>query len=124
MGEPIKKTSDDKKKRKFKKKKGKKENAKRVAELVQALTLNPPVISSEDETSSSDSETSYPSLAVMRVQEQQQQTPLSRREAWANEFAGLISDQKVIDTLNRTHMASKIKKLKQQKECHTPRGKF
>ena len=122
--EPIKKASDDKKKRKFKKKKGKKENAKRVAELVQALTLNSPVNSSEDETSSSDSETSSPNLAVMRVQEQQHQTPLSRREARANEFAGLISDQKVIDTLNCTHMASKIKKLKQQKACHTPRGKF
>ena len=67
---PIKKASDNRKKQKFKKKKGKKENAKRVAELVQALTLNPPVISSEDETSSSDSETSSPNLAVMRVQEQ------------------------------------------------------
>ena len=65
-----------------------------MAELVQAMTLNSPVISSEDETSSSDSETSSPNLAVMRVQEKQQQTPLSRREVWANEFAGFISDQK------------------------------
>ena len=78
--------------------------------MVQALQLNPPVISSEDETSSSESESSSPRQAVMRVQEQQPQTPLSRREARANEFAGLISDKKVIDTLNRTHMASKIKK--------------
>ena len=86
-----------------------------MAELVQAMTLNSPVISSEDETSSSDSETSSPNLAVMRVQEKQHQTPLSRREARANEFAGLISDQKVIDTLNRTHMASKVKKAKTAK---------
>ena len=46
----------------------------------------------------------------MRVQEHQ--TPLSRREARANEFADLISDQKVIDTLNRTHLASKVKRAK------------
>ena len=58
-----------------------------MAELVQAITLNSPVISSEDETSSSDSETSSPNLAVMRVQEKQHQIPLSRREARANEFA-------------------------------------
>merc|ERR1711867_51422 len=51
----------------------------------------------------------------MRVQEQQQQTPLSRREVRANEFAGFISDQKVIDTLNRTHMASNVKKAKTAK---------
>ena len=51
----------------------------------------------------------------MRVQEQQPQIPLSRREEQANVFAGLISDKKVIDTLNRTHMASKIKKAKTAK---------
>merc|ERR1712030_26188 len=71
--EPVKKTLDDKKKRKFKKKKVKKENAKRVAELqeiVQTLTLNTPAISSEDETSSSDSESSS-SQAARRVQVQQ-----------------------------------------------------
>merc|ERR1712030_76292 len=59
--EPVKKTSDDKKKRKFKKKKIKKENAKKVAELqefVQTLTLNSPAISREDDSSSSDSESS------------------------------------------------------------------
>ena len=66
-----KKASDDRKKQKIKKKKVKKENAKRVAELVQAMTLNSPVTSSEDETSSSDSKTSFPNLAVMRVQEKQ-----------------------------------------------------
>ena len=93
-----------------------------MAELVQALTLNPPVISSEDETSSSDSESSSPHQAVMRVQEQQPQTPLSRREARANEFAGLISDKKVIDTLNRTHMASKIKKAKTAKGMSHAQG--
>merc|ERR1711895_280728 len=75
--EPVKKTSDDKKKRKFKKKKVKKENAKRMAELqefVQTLTLNAPAISSEDDTSSSDSESSS-GQAVRRVQIQQPQAP-------------------------------------------------
>ena len=90
--------------------------------MVQALQLNPPVISSEDETSSSESESSSPRQAVMRVQEQQPQTPLSRREARANEFAGLISDKKVIDTLNRTHMASKIKKAKTAKGMSYTQG--
>merc|ERR1711936_443225 len=109
QSEPVKKTSDDKKKRKFKKKKVKKENAKRVAELqdiVQSLTLNTPVISSGDETSSSDSESSSQSQAVMRVQVQQPQAPLTRREQRANLYAGLISDKKVIDSLNCTKMAS------------------
>ena len=45
----------------------------------------------------------------MRVQVQQPQAPLTRREERANVFAGLISDKKVIDSLNRTKMASKIK---------------
>merc|ERR1712002_1016230 len=75
--EPVKKTSDDKKKRKFKKKKMKKENAKRVAELkefVQTLTLNSPAISSEDDSSSSGSESSSIE-AVRRVQLQQHQAP-------------------------------------------------
>ena len=89
----------------------KKENTKRVAELqeiVQTLTLNTPAISSEDETSSSDSESSS-SQAVMRVQVQQPQAPQTRREQRTNVYAGLISDKKVIDSLNRTKMASKIK---------------
>merc|ERR1712030_184282 len=60
--------------------------------------------------SSSDSDSSPSSLAVMRVQKHQ--TPPSRRDARANEFASLISDQKIIDTLNRTHMASKVKRAK------------
>ena len=93
-----------------------------MAELVQALTLNTPVISSEDETSSSDSDSSSPNQAVMRVQEQQPQIPLSRREERANVFAGLISDKKVIDTLNRTHMASKIKKAKTAKGMSYTKG--
>merc|ERR1711936_581312 len=86
--EPVKKTSDDKKKRRFKKKKIKKENAKRVAELqefVQTLTLNSPAISSEDDTSSSDSESSS-GQAVRRVQIQQPQAPLTRREQHANVY--------------------------------------
>ena len=92
----------------MKKKNGKKENAKKVAELVEALNINSLDTSSEDESSSdsSDSEASSPSTAVKRVQE----TTQSRREARANEFAEMISDQKVIDTLNRTHIASKVKK--------------
>ena len=54
----------------------------------------------------------------MRVQEHQ--TPLSRREARANEFADSISDQKVIQTLNRTHLASKVKRAKTaQGQSHT-----
>merc|ERR1712082_72048 len=60
--ELVKKTSDDKKK------KTKKENAKRVAELqefVETLTINSPIISSEDESSDSDSSSSP---AVNRVQ--------------------------------------------------------
>merc|ERR1712105_436684 len=100
--EPLKKTSDDKKKRKFKKKKVKKENAKRLAELqdiVQSLTLNTTVISSEDETSSSDSESSS-SQAVMKVEVQQPQAPQTRREQRTNVYAGLISDKKVIDSQN------------------------
>merc|ERR1712030_138254 len=126
--EPVKKTSDDKKKRKFKKKKVKKENAKRVAELqdiVQSLTLNTPVIGSGDETSSSDSESSSQSQAVMRVQVQQPQAPLTRREQCANVYAGLISDKKVIDSLNRTKMASiiKIKKAKTAKGMSYTDGK-
>ena len=121
--EPAKKASDGgKSKPKGKKKKGKKEKAKRVAELIESLTLHTPVNSSDDETSSSDSDNSPSSLAVMRVQEYQ--TPLSRREARANEFASLISDQKVIDTLNRTHMASKVKRAKIAKGMSHTEGKI
>merc|ERR1711936_806958 len=126
--EPVKKTSDDKKKRKFKKKKVKKENAKWVVELqdiVQSLTLNTPVISSGDEISCSDSESSSQSQAVMRVQVQQPQAPLTRREQRANLYAGLISDKKVIDSLNCTKMASiiKIKKAKTTKGMSYTDGK-
>ena len=80
----------------MKKKNGKKENAKRVAELVQAMKTNSPDTSSEDVTlsDSSDSEASSPNMAVKRVPE----TTQSSREATAYEFAGMISDQKVIDT--------------------------
>ena len=107
--EPAKKASvDGKSKPKGKKKKGRKEKAKKVAELVEALSLHTPVNSSDDETSSSDGDNSPQSQAVRRVQEYQ--TSLSRREARANDNASLISDQKVIDTLNRTHLASKVKR--------------
>ena len=105
----MKKTLDDKKKHKFKKKKTKKENTKRVAELqefVQTLTLNLPLISSEDD-SSSDSDSSS-SLAVNRVQFQQPQAPQTRRERRANVYAE-VSDTEVINSLNHTKMASIIK---------------
>jgi len=121
--EPAKKASDGGKiKQKFKKKKGKKEKAKRVAELIKSLTLHTPVNSSEEETSSSDSDNSPSSLAVMRMQEHQ--TPLSRREARANEFASLISDQKEKDTLNRTHLTSKVKRAKIAKGMSHTEGKI
>ena len=94
----------------------KKENAKRVAELkefVETLSLNSPIISSEDESSDSDSSSS---LAVNRVQLQQPQAPQTRRERRANAYAE-ISDTEVINSLNRTKMASiiKIKKAKTAK---------
>ena len=78
--------------------------------MVEALSLHTPVNSSDDETSSSDGDNSPQGQAVRRVQEYQ--TSLSRREARANEYASLITDQKVIDTLNRTHLASKVKRAK------------
>ena len=91
-----------------------------MQEFVQTLTLNSPAISSEDDTSSSDSESSS-GQAVRRVQIQQPQAPLTRREQRANVYAGLISDTEVINSLNRTKMASiiKIKKQKLRGECHT-----
>merc|ERR1712215_225350 len=114
--EPVKKTSKDKNKPKYKKKKTtKKENAKRVAELkefVETLSLNSPIINSEDESSDSDSSSS---VSVNRVQ--LQQVPQTRRERRANVYAAEISDTEVINSLNRTKIASiiKIKKAKSAK---------
>merc|ERR1712208_139348 len=114
QSEPVKKTSKDKNKPKYKKKKTtKKENAKRVAELkefIETLSLNSPIISSEDESSDSDSSSS---LSVNRVQLQQPRAPQTRRERHANAYAE-VSDTEVINSLNRTKMASiiKIKKTK------------
>ena len=85
---------------------------------MESLNMNSPDTSSEDESSSESSgDEGSPGTSVKRVQE----TPQSRREAQANEFAETISDQKVIDTLNRTKMASKVKKQKLRRECHTLR---
>ena len=91
------------------------------AELVEALSLHSPV-SSDDETSSSDGDNSPQRQDVRRVQEHQ--IPLSRREARANEYASLITDQKVIDTLNRTHLASKVKRAKTAKGMSQTEGKI
>jgi len=120
--EPVKKTDGKKSKGKPKKKKStKKENAKRVAELkelVETLTLNSPNIS-ESETSDSDSSSSRE--AVNRVQLQQpQDAPQSRRNRRANVYAE-ISDEEVINTLNRTKMASinKVKKAKSKGMSYT-----
>merc|ERR1712208_7254 len=116
--EPVKKTDGKKSKGKPKKKKSmKKENAKRVAELkelVETLTLNSPNIS-ESETSDSDSSSSRE--AVNRVQLQQpQDAPQSRRNRRTNVYDE-ISDEEVINTLNRTKIASinKVKKAKSAK---------
>ena len=94
-----------------KKAKGKKKNknAKKVVEeLLETLNISSPDNSSEDETSSEDSsgEEGSPGPSVKKVQE----TPQSRREARAQEFAETISDEKVIETLNKTKMATKVKK--------------
>ena len=110
-----------KSKSKGKKKKGRKEKAKKVAELVEALSLHSPV-SSDEETSSSDDDNSPQRQDVRRVQEHQ--IPLSRREARANEYASLITDQKVIDTLNRTHLASKVKRAKTARGMSQTEGKI
>ena len=90
--------------------------------MVEALSLHTPVNSSDDETSSSDGDNSPQNQAVRRVQEYQ--TSLSRREARANEYASLITDQKVIDTLNRTHLASKVKRAKTAKGMSHTEGKI
>ena len=82
-----------------------------LKEFVETLSLNSPIISSEDESSDSDSSSS---LAVNRVQLQQPQAPQTRRERRANAYAE-ISDTEVINSLNRTKMASIIK-IK-QKNC-------
>ena len=101
QAEALKKAAaaDARKKMKGKKKNGK--NAKKVVEeLMESLNMNSPDTSSEDESSSSESsgDEGSPGTSVKRVQE----TPQSRREARAQEFAETISDAKVIDTLNRT----------------------
>ena len=103
-------------KAKGKKKKGKKEEAKRVAELIENLRLDSPANSSDEETSE-DSDASPSILNVRRIQEQ---NPSSRRAARAMEFADSISDQKVIQTLNRSHLAAKVKRAKTaQGQSHT-----
>ena len=78
-----------------------------VEELLETLNISSPDNSSEDETSSDDSsgEEVSPGPSVKKVQE----TPESRREARAQEFAENISNEKVIETLNITKLASKSK---------------
>merc|ERR1712002_176898 len=110
--EPVKKT-DGKKSKGKKKKFTNKEKAKRIAELtelVETLKQNSPDIS-ESESSESDSSSRE---AVNRVQLQLPRAgPQSRRDRRANAYAD-ISDEEVINTLNRTKIAS-INKLKKAK---------
>merc|ERR1712055_922023 len=120
--EPVTKTDGKKSKgNPIKKKSTKKENAKRVAELkdlVESLTINSPNIS---ESESSDSDSSPERETVNRVQLQQtQDAPNSRRNRRANVYAE-ISDDEVINTLNRTKMASinKVKKVKSKGMSYT-----
>merc|ERR1712055_537207 len=107
--EPVKKT--DGKKSKGKKKN--KEKAKRIAELTELVQNSPDI--SESESSESDSNISE---AVNRVQIQSPRAVLqSRRDRRSNVYAE-ISDDEVINTLNRTKIASinKLKKKTNQKE--------
>ena len=90
--------------------------------MVEALSLHSPVSSDEETSSSSEDDNSPQRQDVRRVQEHQ--IPLSRREARANEYASLITDQKVIDTLNRTHLASKVKRAKTAKGMSQTEGKI
>ena len=113
QAEALKKAAaaDARKKAKGKKKK---KNAKKVVEeLIETLNISLPDTSNEYETSSSDSsgDEGSPGPSVKKVQE----TPQSRREARAQEFAETISDAKVIDTLNKTKMATKVKKVTNKK---------
>merc|ERR1712055_545176 len=107
--EPVKKT--DGKKSKGKKKN--KEKAKRIALLTELIQNSPDI--SESESSESDSNISE---AVNRVQIQSPRAVLqSRRDRRSNIYAE-ISDDEVINTLNRTKIASinKLKKKTNQKE--------
>ena len=84
-----------------------------VEELLETLNISSPDNSSEDETSSDNSsgEEVSPGPSVKKVHE----TPESRREARAQEFAENISNEKVIETLNKTKIASKVKKVMTKK---------
>ena len=92
-----------------------------MKELVETLTLNSPNITSESETSDSNSSSSRE--AVNRVQLQPPRAvPQSRRDRRANAYAE-ISDEEVINTLNRTKIASinKVKKAKSKGMSYTDR---
>ena len=108
--ETAKRASEGSKKDKGKgrKKKGKKEEAKRAVELIETLRLDSPANSNDEETSE-DSDASPQISQVRRIHDQ---NPSSRREARAMEFVDLISDLKVIQTLDRSHLASKVKRAK------------
>ena len=83
-----------------------------MEEFLEVLNLNSPENSSEDESSDeSEGEEASPGPSVKKVHE----TPESRREARAQEFAENISNEKVIETLNKTKMATKIKKVTNKK---------
>ena len=110
QAEALKKTNIKKdKERKIKKDKVKKKTkAKKVRDFLEIFDVNSPesseaeVVSSDEE---SESEDQSPGPAVKKVHE----TPESRREARAHAFAENISDEKVIEALNLTKLASKSK---------------
>ena len=95
---------------KGKKKKGKKEDAKRAVELIENLTLDSPANSSDEETSEDNS--GDPSPRIGHVKRAYDQNPSARRAARAMQFIDSISDLKVISTLDRSKLASKVKRVK------------
>merc|ERR1712030_224652 len=110
--EPVKKT-EGKKSKNCKKKN--KEKAKRIAELNELI--NSPDISESD--SESDSNINE---AVTRVQIQSPRAgPSSERNGRSNRYAAETTDDEVIQTLNRTKIASvnKVKKTKSKGMSHS-----
>ena len=78
-----------------------------MEDFLDVFNFNSPESSEAEVESSDESEVEDPSPgpSVKKVQE----TPESRREARAQEFAENISNEKVIETLNITKLASKSK---------------
>ena len=87
--------------------KEKKEDAKRAVELIENLTLDSPANSSDEETS--DDNSGDPSPRIGRLYDQ---NPSTRRAKRAMEFIDSVSDLKVITTLDRSKLATKVKQVK------------